>query len=224
MLHKKFRGKRDFMISVEQIKAARALLEWTQDDLAKAANLSKPAINTLERRLSSPKVSTLEAIQQALEKAGVEFTEGPGVRLRSAVLKTHVFEGEDSLMRLVHDIFETLKGTDKELMISGIEERKYRDLGGQRIVKEVEKRLKHGIRTKLLSCEGDPNFLEPIEHYKWVPKEFFSRTPYYVYDNKYAIFLWGPPKKVVLIENAEIAEAFRQQFLALWHVAKTPKA
>ena len=38
--------------------------------------------------------------------------------------------------------------------------------------------------------------------------------------NKYAIFLWGPPKKVVIIENAEIAESFRQQFLAHWKIAK----
>lgn len=211
------------MLSVEQIKAARALLDWTQDDLAKAAELSKPMINTLERRIANPKVETIASIQKALEKAGVEFTDGPGVKLRSAVLKTQVFEGEDSLIRLVHDIFETLVGTDKELMISGIEEEKYKKLGGENIKALVDKRVKHGIKTKLLSCEGDTNFLEPIEHYRWVPKELFSKTPYYVYDNKYAIFLWGPPKKVVLIENAEIAESFRQQFLAHWAIAKPPK-
>lgn len=211
------------MISVEQIKAARALLEWTQEDLARAARLSKPAVNTLERRISNPKLATLDAIQKALEKAGVAFTEGPGVKLKSEVLKTQIFEGEDSLLRLIRDIFETLYGTDKELMISGIEEEKYKNLADPRILKEVDKRIKHGIKTKLLSCEGDTNFLEPIEHYKWLPKKFFPLTPYYIYDNKYAIFLWGPPKKVVLIENAEIAEIYRQQFLALWEVATRPR-
>jgi transcriptional regulator with XRE-family HTH domain len=210
------------MISIEQIKAARALLDWTQEDLAKAASLSKPAINTLERRISSPKQSTLDAIQTALEQAGVAFTEGPGVKLQSTILKTQIFEGEDSLLRLVHDIFETLNGTDKELMVSGIEEDKFRDIGGPNILKQVEKRIKHGIKTKLLSCEGDTNFIEPIEHYRWIPKAFFSRTPTYIYDNKYAIFLWGPPKKVVLIENAEIADTYRQQFQALWDVARPP--
>jgi len=81
------------MISIEQIKAARALLGWTQDDLARAAGLSKPSVNTLERRIANPKIDTLQAIQRALEEAGVEFTDGPGVKLRSAVLKTEVFEG-----------------------------------------------------------------------------------------------------------------------------------
>lgn len=211
------------MVTVEQIKAARALLDWTQDDLANAASLSKPSINTLERRIANPKMETLVAIQKALEKAGVEFTEGPGVKLKSTVLKTQIFEGEDSLVRLVHDIFETLVNTDKELMISGIAEEKYKTVGGENIKALVDKRVKHGIKTKLLSCEGDTNFLEPISHYRWISKELFSKTPWYVYDNKYAIFLWGPPKKVVLIENAEIAECYRQQFNALWNLAKPPK-
>lgn len=135
-----------------------------------------------------------------------------------------MFEGEDSLVRLCHDIFDRLVGTDNELMISGIAEQKYRDWGGDRILAEIERRIKHGIKTKLLSCEGDTNFIEPIDHYRWMKKEFFPTTPTYIYDNKYALFLWGPPKKVVVIENAEIAESFRQQFLAHWATATKPVA
>lgn len=212
------------MISIEQIKAARALLDWTQEDLANAAGLSKPSVNTLERRIANPKVDTLTAIQRALEDAGVEFTQGPGVRLKSSILKTQIFEGEDALYRLVNDIFDTLVGTDKEILIAGIQEEKYQGLGGERIIQQIEKRLKHGIKTRLLSCEGDTEFLEPVDHYRWLPKPFFPQTPWYVYDNKYAILLWGPPKKVVLIENAEIAACFRDQFNALWDIAEKPTA
>jgi transcriptional regulator with XRE-family HTH domain len=212
------------MISIEQIKAGRALMDWTQADLAKAAGLSKPSVNTLERRIARPKLATLESIRKALEKAGVEFTEGPGVRLRGAVLKTQVFEGEDSLLRLMHDIFATLEGTGNEVMISGIEEKKYRSLGGTKIVREIEKHRRRGIKSRLLCLEGDTDFIEPASHYRWMPARFFSRTPTYVYGDKYAILLWGPPKKVVLIENAEVAECYRRQFLAFWEVAKQPPA
>ncbi len=210
------------MISIEQIKAARALLEWTQEDLAKAAGLSKPSINNIERRIAHPKVDTLLAIQAAFEKGGVEFTDGPGVKLNSTPLKTYVWEGDDSLLRLTHDIFETLNGTDCTLMIAGVEEKKYKGAAGDRVLKEIEKRLKHNIKTQILSCEGDTNFIEPVQHYRWLPKEFFPRTPSYVYGDKYAIFLWGPPKKVVVIENAEIAQSYREQFEALWDVSKKP--
>src|SRR5271168_3175904 len=131
------------MISIEQIKAARALLDWTQDDLAHAAGLSKPSINTLERRIANPKMETLNSIQRALEEAGVEFTDGPGVKLKSFALKTVIFEGNDSLLRLMHDIFETLNGTHKELMIAGVEEEKYRARGGKRMMEGIAKRIKH---------------------------------------------------------------------------------
>ncbi|MEM7651064.1 MAG: helix-turn-helix transcriptional regulator [Pseudomonadota bacterium] len=210
-------------ISIEQIKAARALLEWTQEDLANQSGLSKPAINMIERRLSNAKADTLEAVQKAFEKAGVEFISGPGVRLKSTILKTEIFEGSDSLLRLLRDVFQTLNGTESELLISGIDENLYKNIGGQRVVKEIEKRIKHGIKTKLLSCEGDTNFLEPIEHYRWIPKEFFSTTPSYIYGDKYAILLWGPPQKVVVIENSEIADSFRKQFLSFWASASIPK-
>ncbi len=211
------------MISIEQIKAARALLGWTQDDLAKASDLSKPSINTLERRIANPKVDTMAAIQRALEQAGVEFTEGPGVKLRSAILKTEIFEGEDSLVRLVNDIFDTLANTDSELMIAGVAEEAYEQKGGERIVELIHKRVKHKIKTKLIACEGDTHFIEPLDHYKLINKNLFPKTPWYVYDNKYAILLWGPPKKVVIIENAEIANAMSDQFSALWDMSVAVK-
>ena len=61
------------MISLQQIRGARAMLGMTQAALAERAKLSATAINNIERGLSDPRVSSLAAIQHALEKAGVEF-------------------------------------------------------------------------------------------------------------------------------------------------------
>jgi len=74
------------MISPAQIRAARALIGWKQTELASAAGLSEMSVKNIERGTTDPRVSTLEAIKQALEAAGVIFIasngEGPGVRLR----------------------------------------------------------------------------------------------------------------------------------------------
>jgi predicted transcriptional regulator len=72
------------MTTPAQIRAARALLDWTQADLAAKASISPTSINTIEREKGDPKRSTLNAIRRALEEAGVEFTDGdaPGVRIR----------------------------------------------------------------------------------------------------------------------------------------------
>lgn len=75
------------MISA-QLRAARALLGWSQTQLAEKAGLSVETIKRLEGMkgpLDATKVSTLESIVKAFDKAGVEFTNGdaPGVRLRA---------------------------------------------------------------------------------------------------------------------------------------------
>ena len=75
------------MTTPAQIRAARALLGWTQADLAAKADISTTAINSIERGKADPKLSTVNAIRRALENGGVEFTDGdrPGVRLRESV-------------------------------------------------------------------------------------------------------------------------------------------
>ena len=79
------------MISPRQIKAARSLLGWSQQNLADKAILSLNTIKQLEVGKTDPKTSTLMAIKTTLESAGVEFlpasgNRGEGVRLISTDL------------------------------------------------------------------------------------------------------------------------------------------
>ncbi|MBR1156881.1 helix-turn-helix domain-containing protein [Bradyrhizobium sp. JYMT SZCCT0428] len=77
------------MTAVEQLRAARALLGWSQAELASRASLSLPTVKRVEGGFG-PNVSE-EArlrLQQALESAGIEFLEengaGAGVRFRKS--------------------------------------------------------------------------------------------------------------------------------------------
>ncbi len=69
--------------SPDQIRAARALLRLDQTEVARRARISLATLRRVESSADKPRASTLAvtAIQQALEKAGVEFIEN-GVRLR----------------------------------------------------------------------------------------------------------------------------------------------
>ena len=63
------------MITAAQCRAARALLDWTQEDLAKESKVSKRTILHFEKVSGrQPLRISLDAIQRALETAGVEFT------------------------------------------------------------------------------------------------------------------------------------------------------
>ena len=74
------------MITKDQCRAARALIEWSRADLAEAAKVSERTITDFERGARSPINASLAAIAGALEEAGVEFIlangGGPGVRLK----------------------------------------------------------------------------------------------------------------------------------------------
>jgi transcriptional regulator with XRE-family HTH domain len=77
-------------ISIRQIKAARSLLGWSQDDLATASGISKPTIGRLEAIDTDEPIGgraeTGAALVAALVKAGVEFIAenggGAGVRMK----------------------------------------------------------------------------------------------------------------------------------------------
>lgn len=67
-------------INASQCRAARGLVNMTQDRLAELSRVSKRTISHFEGEERQPVPSTLSSIQRALEAAGVEFIEG-GVRL-----------------------------------------------------------------------------------------------------------------------------------------------
>jgi transcriptional regulator with XRE-family HTH domain len=77
-------------ITSEQIRAAKALLRWSGEDLAAASGVSLSSIRRAEAGYGVPQAQSMRtvlAIKEALEAAGVEFvgapSDCPGVRLKT---------------------------------------------------------------------------------------------------------------------------------------------
>ena len=74
------------MITSDQIRAARALLRWSAEELANKAQLGVATIRRIEadEGVPSSNARTLDILQKTLETAGVEFVgtpqDRPGVR------------------------------------------------------------------------------------------------------------------------------------------------
>jgi transcriptional regulator with XRE-family HTH domain len=68
-----------------QLRAARALLGWSQDQLSDASGVHKRTIARLELGEVTPQRRTVDTLRAALETAGIDFIAenggGPGVRL-----------------------------------------------------------------------------------------------------------------------------------------------
>lgn len=78
-------GDKISLMTPAQCRAARALINWSQEALAERAGVSVTSIRNFERGATVPVRNNLLALQGALEGAGVIFIasngEGPGVRL-----------------------------------------------------------------------------------------------------------------------------------------------
>ncbi|MED5421877.1 MAG: helix-turn-helix transcriptional regulator, partial [Pseudomonadota bacterium] len=104
---------------ISQIRAARGLLNWSQEQLADEAQLSKASIQNYEMGKSTPNVSSHNKMIKAFERAGVEFTEDGGVRPRQD--KIIILNGAEGIKELFDDIFEVVRTHVKpDLCISNV--------------------------------------------------------------------------------------------------------
>ena len=82
-------------VSIRQIKAARALLDWSQEQLAEQSDVSIPTVKRLEAQdgMVGGRADTGDKLRTALEAAGIEFIgesgRGAGVLIRKSVALDH---------------------------------------------------------------------------------------------------------------------------------------
>ncbi|MDI5926469.1 helix-turn-helix transcriptional regulator [Rhizobium leguminosarum] len=77
------------MITPAQSRAARALIDWSREQLADTSRVALRTIVDFERGARAPREVTALAIERAFSEAGIAFLDGdyagsggPGVRLR----------------------------------------------------------------------------------------------------------------------------------------------
>ena len=82
------------MVTGQQIRSARAALNWSAQTLAEYSGVSLRTLMRLEQTDGVPasRASTLMDIQRAFEAAGIEFigspNDRPGIRFSQAAAKT----------------------------------------------------------------------------------------------------------------------------------------
>ena len=79
------------MIAPEQCRAARGLLDWSQQELAEKAGIGVVTVRQLEAGMHEPRRATLDVVRRCFETAGIEFIDenggGAGVRLKKSFKK-----------------------------------------------------------------------------------------------------------------------------------------
>ncbi len=210
-------------ITTAQIRGARGILNWSQNDLAERTNISATSIGSIEKGQSQPRESTMLAIQKAFESSGIEFLGKDGVRIKTGEVR--VFTGRNGYLEFFEDVYGTLDREGGEVYVSNVDERKFvkwhGDLGDYHLEKMAG--LKQKIQYRILIQEGDTYFpASDYSSYRWISREYFTTVPFYVYGKKLAIMLFENEPTIILLDYPAVAQAYRLQFDAMWRAASEP--
>lgn len=213
------------MIEPRQIRAARALLNWSQTDLAEASGVAVSSIKNIENSLTVARKETIEDISYALEKSGVEFMPGSGVRIKERLI--NVLNGPEGYWKLLDDVYDTLVKNGGEVCILGLDEaivekelQQSTASNPNRLAQHIERLRKANITERLIIKKGDKKIVAPASWYRCIEQEFFEPYPLYIYGEKIAILTWGPPFKAVVYDNPEIAKTLGKIFDFIWKHAE----
>lgn len=213
------------IIDFRQIRAARALLNWSQADLARAADMATSSIKNIESENSSSRRDTQAQIREAFESNGVEFTSGTGVRLKTNIVAVH--EGRRATTALLDSIYTHAQAApDREVCIIGLDETFSVDTdGAQLLLSHIDRLKSAGVRERILVCEGDTRFLNVPESYRWMPRAYFTRnSPIYIYGDRIAIHSGSLKRRTIIIEARPLAQHMRMIFAVLWDCVSTAPA
>lgn len=134
-------------------------------------------------------------------------------------IKVELHKGTYVYKTLLRDILSTLK-RNQEVLIFGIDDEVLINLDKYYLIhlRQYFAKLKRlNIREKVIAKTNAKILKEAkTTTYRFLPENIIQNTAFEVYANKVAIFLWGNPNYLILIENKSAADSYRNQFKILW--------
>ncbi len=216
------------MPTLEQIRAARALIGWSQSDLADHADLSQTGIARIENGTNQPNSTTIEKIRAAFDKVDIEFIDNSGVKKRTSEVRT--LRGTDGFKAFLDDIYEVAKTEGGELCLHNAKPENWYDLVDKDWYHSIHAKrmieIKDNIKVKITAGEGDWTFIgSEFAEYRWFPKKLFNDQSIYAYGPKLAFISFNKNDSTIqILDNREFSEGFRVLFNSAWeHIAKIPQ-
>lgn len=214
------------ILTPAQCRAARALLDWSQPELAQRAGMHVQTISSFESDHGTPTKTTLEKIFLTFESVGIEFLNEDGVKRRAQDIKTYM--GRDGFTDFMWDVVATVRKFGGDVCVSNVKESWFTEplteetnIAYRASMADLKREKK--FRFRILIQEADMNFVaSAYAEYRWIRPEHFSTASFYVYGNKLALLLFDQGPKIHVVDNADIANAQRVQFNVFWEGAKEP--
>lgn len=134
------------LITASQCRAARALLNWSQPDLAQKCDMHVQTISAFESENGTPTKTTLEKITTTFDQAGIDFLPQEGVRKKTKDIST--YKGQAGFEAFMTDVFQTVLKSNQNVCVSNVDE----NLFSQRLGREPDEaymlKMKNLRKTK----------------------------------------------------------------------------
>lgn len=210
-------------VSGKQIKAARALADIRQDELAELVGLTPQAIRKIEDDAVQPREGTMTDMVNVFTARGIEFIENQGVRFRPEGIQ--ILTGREGLIALMEDIYDTCRrGIAGDIVLACAPEDDFvRILGDYDPIYIANMSSVPNLKMRTIIQESDMNHVSSAyTEYRWIPKELFQPVPFYAYADKLAIIVFNtnPSPRIFTIQSKTIADAYRRQFEGMWQQSK----
>ncbi len=194
------------MITGRQSVAARGLLAWTINDLVTASGVAQPTIVDFENANRPSRMDTTRKIQDAFERAGIEFT-AAGVHIAPPM---YGFDGDDWYVHLLQDV---LKANPDEVLIQNVDDQK----SPTKVMEILREIYKNGTRFRLTAEEGNTYLSFPVSCYRWVPAKYFKNWVMIIYGDRVA-FSINKESGCKVIKDKDFSEALKNQFDNVWNM------
>ena len=202
-------------IRTNQIRAARSLLGWTQEELATRCGISKFSVANMEGSKRGSQEETINKVVTALELAGIEFIDN-GVRLKSDSIT--IIDGDNWYLTLLDDVQRTLlHHENKELLIEFADE----SVSPPEVVEKLKVMREIGIKMRLLVSEESKFLAGPREEYRYVPKNLFNHNVSIIYADKIALCT-DTRMRAVVIKDPLLLQTRKNMFELAWSILKIP--
>jgi transcriptional regulator with XRE-family HTH domain len=199
------------------------MLDWSAEELATKCDMTREGITRLERGLSRPHRSTMEAIVGTLEASGIDFYDN-GVRLHRDTFRE--IAPPNAYLKLLDDAFITLKDIGgAEVLLFYIDN----ELSSSEVIDSAIRMRRAGIRFRSLINSEKPYCLFPLAEYRGIPSALFHNNPIMVYADRVGAVI-DPSVRTeedkdscFIIRNSSYAAAMRLMFESLWRTHKIPE-
>jgi len=203
------------LITADQIRAARALKNWSQTDLAERTGLAVPTIANIELGKQMPGKSTIEKIIDAFSVSGIHFTKN-GVEFSQNEIFSLI--GDGKFKNFLFDALQTLQQLppkDRVFMAINAE-----DIATtQEEIDLYAEMLKNKISLKRIVSEKAIINISQFDTKVIQHKYSDDKGAVFLFANKIGFYTGKDEDQeptTLIVTNARIAEIYRKTFTYMW--------